>query len=341
MPRPFDHFKDRRRTDVYEDVSAYMQWGETFRGRFPALPNEGANYHFPEDYKLGYWDPGKTAWVSSQWEEFRDPSRLTYRSYIEAQSQSEQALESVLESSREANAFQRMEPEWVDALRGFFPSMRFAEWGVSMAHQFVGRFTISGLIANCAVLQSFDELRHTQRIAEVSRELDRTHGGFRNHREIWMEHERFQPLRQILELICVCRDWGEVVVATNVVLEPLLQPVLLSALRELGAPYSDAVLPHLAHSLAIDEERHTAWGVALAKMLGEESGENVEATAGWVEQWLPLAEAAVEPFAGVFESLGRGDLFEHAYEDARAAVSASLVELGVRPVEIVEDGSPA
>jgi hypothetical protein len=341
MPRNFDHFKGRRRTDVYEDVSAYMQWGETFRGQFPDLPQAGASYHFPEDYKLGYWDPGKTAWVSERWEDFRDPSRLTYRSYIETQAQSEQALDSVLESSREADAFARMQPEWIEVLRSFFPSMRFAEWGVSMAHQYVGRFSISGLIANCAVLQAFDELRHTQRIAEISRELDRTHGGFDSYRETWMEDERFQPLRQILELICVCPDWGEVVVATNVVLEPLLQPVLLCALRELGAPYRDAVLPHLAHSLAIDEERHTSWGLALAGMLSEEAAENVGTTAGWVEQWLPLAEGAVLPFASVFEALDRGDLFNVAYEDALAGVHASLVELGVRSVEIVADGHPA
>ena len=34
-----------------------------------------------------------------------------------------------------------------------------------MAMQYVSRFAISGLITNAALLQSFDELRHTQRMA--------------------------------------------------------------------------------------------------------------------------------------------------------------------------------
>jgi hypothetical protein len=329
MPKTFEHFKGKRRTDVYEDVSAYMQWGETFRGAFPDLPNEGAYYHFPEDYKLGYWDPRKTRWASERWEEFRDPGRLTYRSYIERQFQSEQALEAVLEAARGSNALRHLDPDWVQTLRGFLPSMRFAEWGVSMAHQYAGRFAISGMIANCSVLQAFDELRHTQRIAEISRELDRAHGGFGAYRETWMTDAMFQPLREMLERVCVCQDWGEVVFATNLVLEPLLQPVFLCALQELGAQHRDIVLPHLGYALSVDEEHHVAWAAELARMLTEESEANVATAAEWLERWLPRAQAAVIPFERIFDSLDSSDLFAAAYDDALASVQASFVDLGL------------
>jgi toluene monooxygenase system protein E len=341
MPKTFEHFAGRRRTDVYEDVSAYMQWGETFRGAFPDLPQGGAYYHFPEDYKLGYWGPSKTRWKSGHWESFRDPDKLTYRTYIERQSQSEQALESVFDASRATDSLRHIDPEWVNALRGFLPSMRFAEWGVSMAHQYVGRFAISGLIANCAVLQSFDELRHTQRIAEISRELDRVHGGFGGYRETWMSDPMFQPLREMLERICVCQDWGEVIVATNLVLEPLLQPVFLGALQELGAEHRDTVLPHLAYSLSLDEQRHVTWANALAKMLTSEGDENVAVTREWFERWIRHAGAAVTPFERVFESVGRRELFAAAYEDALARVKATFAEIGVAEPVAAQSGRPA
>jgi hypothetical protein len=329
MPgRSFEHFEtQRRRPDVYEEVTAFMQWGETFRNAFPTLPNEGAGYHFPEDYKLGYWDPSKTKWASSRWESFRDPHKLTYRSYHEVQSEREASLEAVIVAARAENALSYLDPEWIEVLRLFFAPMRFAEWGVSMAHQYVGRFAISGLITNCALLQWFDELRHTQRIAEWTRDLDAAHGGFDDYRRRWLEEAMFQPLREFIERVCVVKDWGEVVVATNLVLEPLLQPVFLTALSDLGNAHRDSVLPHLAYSIGLDEVRHRDWARALAKMLHEESPTNAELTDAWVSSWWPLAESAVSELGAVYTRAGRADLFEQSFAAATQETREALQAL--------------
>jgi hypothetical protein len=202
--------------------------------------------------------------------------------------------------------------------------MRFAEWGVSMAHQYVGRFAISGLITNCALLQWFDELRHTQRIAEWTRDLDAAHGGFDDYRRRWLEEAMFQPLREFIERVCVVKDWGEVVVATNLVLEPLLQPVFLTALSDLGNAHRDSVLPHLAYSIGLDEVRHRDWARALAKMLHEESPTNAELTDAWVSSWWPLAESAVSELGAVYTRAGRADLFEQSFAAATQETREAL-----------------
>ena len=139
----------------------------------------------------------------------------------EMQSERESALETVIEAARAERAVRYLDPEWVETLRMFFAPMRFAEWGISMAHQYVGRFSISSLITNPSILQVFDELRHTQRIAEWTHDLEAEHGGFGGYRTQWLNDPMFQPMREYLERVCVLRDWGEVVVATNLVLEPL------------------------------------------------------------------------------------------------------------------------
>lgn len=318
-----------------------MQWGETYRDKFPLLPNQGAGYHFPEDYKLGFWDPSKTKWKSSEWESFRDPHKLTYRSYHEVQSEREASLEAVVVAARAERALDYLDPQWVEVLRMFFAPMRFAEWGVSMAHQYVGRFAISGLITNCALLQWFDELRHTQRIAEWSRDLDAAHGGFGDYRKQWLEASMFQPLREFIERVCVVKDWGEIVVATNLVLEPLLQPVFLTALSDLGNAHRDSVLPHLSYSFRLDEVRHWDWARALAEMLHRESSDNAEMTAGWVEAWWPLGERAVAEFGAVFTAAGRSDLFEHAYGAAAHETRDALEAIGVSAAAAPAAGSAA
>src|SRR6185436_6605532 len=148
-PRTFEHLQDRRRRpNAYDEITAFVQWGETFRGKFPSMPSEGAYYHFPEDYKLGYWDPGKTAWASEDWEAFRDPHQLTYRTYHEVQSEREKALSAVLDAARHTRALTEMDAVWLETLRGFFGTLRFAEWGVSMTCQYVARFATSASITN-------------------------------------------------------------------------------------------------------------------------------------------------------------------------------------------------
>ena len=328
-PRTFDHLQGRRRRpNVYDEVTSHVQWGETFRGKFPDLPSEGAYYHFPEQYKLGYWDPGKTAWKSEDWEAFGDPSQLTYRTYHEVQFQRENSLTSILDAARESRALTDVDDAWVEALRHVFGPLRFAEWGVSMACQYVARFAITAAITNCALLQSFDELRHTQRIAEWTRDLETLHGGFADYRRHWMEAETFQPLREYLERVCVTKDWGEVVLATNIVLEPLLQPVLHALLSDVAQAHKDAVLPHFSYSIQLDEERHWLWGRALAQMLHADQ-ENVARTQKWIETWHPRADAAVSAFGPVFDSLDSREVFDSAFATANEDVRASFGELTV------------
>ncbi len=345
--KTFEHLEGgRRRPDVYEEVTAYVQWGETFRGKFPNLPNEGANYHYPEHYKLGYWDPTKTRWTSAQWESYRDPNKLTYRSYHEVQSEREAALEMVIQAARAEHAVRYLDPEWVETLRMFFAPMRFAEWGISMAHQYVGRFAISSLITNPSILQVFDELRHTQRIAEWTHDLEAEHGGFGGYRAQWLQDPMFQPIREYLERVCVLRDWGEAVVATNLVLEPLLQRLLYRTMSDLGNAHSDSVLPHFAYSVYCDEERHWGWAAALAAMLNAESEENLATTIGWVEAWTPLAVASVEALAPVFSGVGNHRVFDAALSEARSLSAEVLDAAGVagtalqeRPAAIGEEAS--
>jgi hypothetical protein len=328
-PRTFEHLQGRgRRPNVYDEVTSHVQWGETFRGKFPDLPSEGALYHFPEQYKLGYWDPSKTMWASQDWEAFRDPSQLTYRTYHEVQSARESSLTAILDAGRGSRALTDVDDAWVDALRSFFPALRFSEWGVSMASQYVSRFAIVASITNCALLQSFDELRHTQRIAEWTTELETVHGGFGDYRKQWMEAEMFQPLREYLERVCVTKDWGEVVLATNVVLEPLLQPVQHALLSDVAQAHKDAVLPHLSYSLQLDELRHWGWGRALAQMLHADE-HNVARTQEWIDLWYPRAEGVVSAMGPVFDSLGHRDVFDETFARSKEELRASFAELTV------------
>lgn len=317
MPfKTFEWFKDQKRPpSEYEEISVHNQWH--------------APYHMNNAYGIGLWRPEETRWRCGDWDKHRDPAKLTYKTYNEIQHEKERDLDSVLDSARRARAFERFDPAWVSILRQIVPAQRYAEWGVSMCQQYVGRQALASPISSCAMFQIMDELRHAQRWVELALDLDRAHGGFDQARAQWMTAEPFQPLREYLERVLTLRDWAEVVVASNLVLEPMLQPILLGGLGELAQANGDTVLPYFTYSLNSDEERHTAWARALAKLVQADTPDNVAVTQEWVDRWYPLADRAVRAFAEIFDQAPRrpiafAALYERIVSQDHAALLADL-----------------
>ncbi|MDX6535490.1 MAG: hypothetical protein QOF68_3234, partial [Gaiellales bacterium] len=77
------------------------------------------------------------------------------------------------------------------------------------------------------------------------------------------------------------------------------------------------------------EERHWAWGAALAAMLNEESEENAATTAEWIDSWAPLALRSVEALGPVFSVVGKEQNFDSSLAEARNLAADVLDSAGV------------
>jgi hypothetical protein len=124
-------------------------------------------------------------------------------------------------------------------------------------------------------------------------------------REAFLSDEVWQPTRRYLERLAATRDWGEVVVAANLCLEPVVGTLLR---RELGtrvaAAHGDTVTPVLARVETQEWEWTRAWTLELTRFLVSDpkhGAANRELIAGWVQGWLPeavQAALALAPLAG-------------------------------------------
>jgi hypothetical protein len=108
----------------------------------------------------------------------------------------------------------------------------------------------------------------------------------------------------------------------------MLQPVLHSAMADLGHAHGDAVLPHFSYSLQLDEARHWDWARALAALVHED-GENIERTQEWIDLWWPRAERAVSAFGEVFDSVDQRAVFDGVFDAATVEVRESFASLNV------------
>lgn len=232
------------------------------------------------------------------WNEFRDPHRLTYRAYIEQQSRRESYLDGIVERFEAAGHRARLAPDWVDVLSRVYLTSRFSCHVLQMAAMYLAQISPSSYIANCAEFQAADEMRRIQRIAYRAKALSLEFGeqlaDTQTARGIWEDDEAWQPMRRCLEELLVAYDYGEAFVALNVCVKPLHDAFFISALGAVAQQEGDEELALMLDDFRLDSDRSRDWSKALLAYAIERRPQNREAIAGWIEAWRPRSEAAVE-----------------------------------------------
>jgi NAD(P)H-flavin reductase/ferredoxin len=339
--REFSWYTPRkRRATLYEDVTVDTQPSvhrHLVRGWLVSF----------EDGR-GTWDDGSTALKSTDWFDFRDPGEQWERTYYQAGNASEQQIEGAMRSAIEEGLMDDFDPGWVEFLRRFLQIPAFFEHGLWFATATIGRDALSDSVATCICLQAAMKQRAAQSLVLYAMDLEEHHGAFSIEaaRQSFLQDEPWQPMRAYLEKLAATHDWGEVVIAANLCLEPIVGTLLR---RELGtraaAANGDLVTPVLARVETQEWEWVRAWTTELTRFLlddPEHGAENRETIAGWIRTWLPQAIEAGLALMPIAEQVPGGIDVERALKRVRYYAADLLAEagvpelgtmLGVEPVE--------
>jgi methane monooxygenase component A beta chain/propane monooxygenase small subunit len=180
-------------------------------------------------------------------------------------------------------------------------------------------------------------LRHAQDIVVYLVELENYHSGVKDAagKQAWMEAPEYQPSRRLAEKIIGTSDWGELLVALNLVVGPLAQQVAMSELVRHNAPMNgDPVAAHIVMTAERDRRRNLAAAQALVRMVTApglaEADSNRAVIQEWLAQWNALAKAACEALAPVFKRVPQCAVtYEAAMAGAIAQQAAALSEVGL------------
>jgi len=141
----------------------------------------------------------------------------------------------------------------------------------------------------------------------------------------WDEIECIQPLHRYIEEVLVEADWGEVIVAINLVLAGLLEPFLRELYIKGGRAQGDFTTAALGTHLAKDATRQVAWTDAfLAQCAADDA--NAKVISAWVDRYLPLAAAAIDAVVEAYPLDGIGP---RAAAVARTECRARLEKVNV------------
>src|SRR5271170_6116772 len=300
--RTFSAFGDvRRMPSEYEIVTQGANW--TLRknraSAFEQNPSSAANLWF-----LTYRDNSPLR--ARDWDAFRDPDALTYKTYVNLQADAETKVGGVLEAHAAAGADANLDAQTVALLGHAFTPSRYLCHGFQQVQAYIGYMAPSSYITNAASFATADFLRRVTTIAYRTRELQlaRPDSGIGSaERSLWEDHDGWQPARKAIEYALISYDWAEAFTALALVLGPTLDDVLLTQLGQVAKSNSDDLTWLLTSFLAEDSRRRGRWSRALADFAVSQRPENRATFAKWIGRWSAWADDA---------ALGLGTILETA-----------------------------
>jgi toluene monooxygenase system protein E len=325
-PRPrrtFSAFGDvRRMPSEYEIVTEGANWTlrQNRAATFEQNPSSAANLWF-----LTYRDNSPLR--AADWDAFRDPAALTYRSYVTMQSDAETKMRGALETYSGAAP----DPRPVALLGRLFTPSRYLSHGFQQVEAYVGWMAPSSYITTAVSFATADFLRRVTTIAYRTRQLqiDWPDSGIGSaERSVWETDNGWQPARKAVEYALITYDWAEAFTALNLVLAPTLDDVLLTQLGRVASDQGDGLTWMLTSYLAEDAARHGRWSRALADLAVAQQPGNRAVLAKWIARWSGLADDAALGLGTILERDGElpaADVADHARQ-ARTEFLSGLLD---------------
>ena len=292
----------RRKPSEYEIVSANLHYND----KRPDSPYELSPTMFMNEwYKKNTFG---TALKHADWNAFRDPEEVVYRTYNMMQDGQETYVFGLFDQFNQREHDVALDPRWAGTLARFYTPSRYLFHTVQMASAYVGQVSPASTITNCNYFQMADSFRWLSHTAYRTKELSIAFPdkGFAvDERTYWETDPVWQGFRELMEKVMTVWDWGEAIIAINLVAKPAIDEAVLRNLGESARHNGDTLLGLLTDAQLIDSARHRRWISAMVKMALETPG-NLELIQGWIAKWEPLADKAIEAYSATLPDLSGG-----------------------------------
>jgi toluene monooxygenase system protein E len=317
--KTFSHLAGRRRRpSEYEVVSVGLHY---------STDNPASPFELSPDLAMNQWyrtHRNDSPLTHPDWNEFRDPDQIVYRTYNVMQDGQEVYVDGLLDSYSDHDHDLGLSDEWLDVLATHYTPRRYAVHCLQMLASYAGQVAPASTVTNCLYFQTADEMRRLQRIAYRTAELaeNRPDRGFGEHeRQQWETHAAWQGFRELFEKALIAWDWAESFVVTNLVAKPAFDEAV-RRFSTIARQNGDELAASLDENLLRDADRSRRWTAALCTFaFTVDSNRNL--VDRWVAKWQPLADAAVHAYFDGVPDAGS------AAGDVTAACAAFRAGLGL------------
>lgn len=307
----FDHLKERlgegkvptRYQEAVHDIQATV------------------NFHYRPtwDPEHEIFDVRRTAVRMADFDKLVDPRQYYYGTYTIARAKQQEAQEANFDFVEKRRLVDTLSDPLRERIAQVVLPLRHVAWVSNNNNCFISAYGYGTPVTSAAIYQSGDALGVAQYISRIGLIL----GGndpavLRTAKQAWLEAPDWQPLRRLTEDSMVLRDWFELHVLQNFVIDGLLYPLVFDRFDREVAAQGGAAFSMLCEFMGEWSAEAARWTDATIKVAAAESDDNRALIAGWIAKWMPRVRQAFAPVARM--AFGNGD------DDALDAVLANLRE---------------
>jgi phenol hydroxylase P1 protein len=274
------------------------------------------NFHYRPTWDPDHeiFDPRRTKLVMKDWYAFKDPRQFYYGTYTSARAKQQETMESNFDFVESRG----MAASMPDAVRQMAVDvllpLRHLAWGGNMNSAFICAYGYGTAISQPHIYQAMDHLGIAQYLTRLGLVIA-DEAALAQAKQQWLHDAKWQGLRKYVEDTFVEKDWFELFVAQNLVLDGLLYPLVYGEIIDGDLMMRGGSPVAMMTQFMTDWATETAkWCDAQIKTAAAESPENKALVTQWTQKWLPRAVEALTPLA------------RHALGDKADAVMAQVQE---------------
>ena len=267
-----------------------------------------ANFHYRPlwEPERELYDKARTAIHMADWYSFKDPRHYYYGVYAMARAKQQEGAEKQFEFAEKRGLLGQLDDEVHRSLLDVLVPLRHYEWGANMNNGYCSAYGYGAAITQACTFAGMDRLGIAQYLTRIGLLIDGNDGSaMLKAKESWMQAPEWQGLRRVMENLFVTKDWFEVFVAQNLVLDGLVYPLVYQRYDALMNPRTANALSLVTGFMSEWQGENTRWTDATLKVAADESPENAAQLGRWYAVWRDEAVRALKPLAT--RALGSGE----------------------------------
>ena len=287
------------------------------------------NFHYrplwAPEYEL--YDRRRTAIVMKDWYTFKDPRQFYYGTYVLNRSKLQDTAEKNFEFVEKHGALAGLPKGLTRRIKAIMLPLRHLEYAANLNNCYISAYGFGAAITNATTFAMMDRLGIAQYLSRIGLLIDGNTGeSLKTAKESWLVDPTWQPLRKLAEDNFVVKDWFELFIAQNLVLDGLLYPLVYGRFGGELSQSGGSVVAMLTEFMDSWYAESLKWVDAFVKTAAAESPENKHLLSGWTRDATARATEALAPLAKLmyFEDA------QPALDEARAALQARIAKLGLQ-----------
>lgn len=280
------------------------------------------NFHYQPLWSRdrAIYDKRNTVIEMADWYRLLDPRQYYYGAWTIARSKQQDGAERNFSFVEKRGMLAAIPPELRARIEYLLLPLRHVEYAANLNNCYMGAYGYGVSVTQATMMCAMDRLGIAQYITRIGLMLDDgADQALKTAKAAWQNDPAWQGMRELAENMLVTKDWFELFVAQNVVLDGLLYPLVYQSFGgELNAA-GQTSFAMLTEFMSEWFDEHVRWCNQVMKIAAAESPANRAQMAQWVQKWHPQVLAALQPLAQ--RALG---------DNAAAALDACVAQLAER-----------